>query len=349
VTTIQSTERSEVSVPGQAAASKPRSGRASLSTILERFGLPILFVLLAIVFAFLRPDTFPTTGNWRSIATSQSVLAVAAIALVFPLVAGRFDISVGAIVGVSSIATAGAMSKSHLPLLAAIGIAMLLSSTIGLVNGFLVAYLGINSIISTLGMSTVLGGLVFAYTQGIPISSGLSAQLTNLSVRGVLQIPVLFVIMLLIAAAAWAVLSHSTYGRYLTAVGSNEVAANLTGLPIRRIVLLSFVCSGFLAGCAGVLQVAAQGNGNPGVGGISFMLPSLAAVFLGATTLIPGTYNVPGTIVALFFVGTAVSGLTLLGVQPWITDVFNGAAVIIAVGLAAHFRRRRTGTVALGQ
>ena len=320
---------------------KRRSRRAI--QLAERSGLAGLFIVMIIVFSILEPSTFATLENWRSIATSQSVVAVAALAVVFPLVCGRFDLSVGAIVGVTSIAAAGSMSRNSLPLMAAIVIALVLGSAIGLVNGMLISYFGINSLISTIGMSTVLGGVVTAYTGGIPISSGISSLLTNLSVQVVAGIPALFIIMVVIGVVCWLVLKSTVYGRQLRAVGSNETAATLTGLPVRRTVMLSFVVSGFLGGCAGVLQIASQGNGNPQIAGITYLLPAIAAVFLGATTIVPGEYNVPGTILALFFVGAAVSGLTLAGAASWITDVFNGAIVIIAVGLAAAFRRRRTG------
>jgi ribose transport system permease protein len=244
---------------------------------------------------------------------------------------------------------ASMMSKNDLPLGLAILIAVATGTAIGLFNGVLVAYLGINSIIATLGVSTVIAGLVQAYTQGIPVSSGLDPWLTGLSAQLVLGIPVLFIVMLVLAAIAWFVLTQTTYGRYLFSVGSNESAATLVGLPIRRILLLSFGIAGAFAGIAGVMQVAAQGNGNPQVGGLTFMLPALAAVFLGATTFKPGTYNIPGTIIGLLFIGTATSGLALVGAQPWVTDVFNGGAVVVAVGLSAYFRRRRTGTASLGE
>jgi ribose transport system permease protein len=159
---------------------------------------------------------------------------------------------------------------------------------------------------------------------------------------------VLFLIMLVIAATTSVLLNHTTFGRYMVATGANEVAALLNGMPTRRILLGSFAVGGLLAGGAGVLQVAAQGNGNPQVGSIPFILPALAAVFLGATTLKPGTYNVGGTLLGLFFLGAAVSGLAILGAQPWVTDVFNGAAVVVAVTLSAQFRRRRTGASELG-
>lgn len=321
----------------------------SISGLLERFGLVGLLIILVGVFALQLPGVFLTGANLRSIALSQSVLAVLAVALVFPLVGGRFDISVGANVGLCSIVTASMMSKTGLPLLPSIAIGILTGILIGALNGVLVAYLGINSIIATLGVSTIISGIVQAYTQGIPVSSNISPALTGLSNQLLLGIPVLFIVMLVLAAAAWFVLTQSTYGRYLFAVGSNADAALLVGLPIRRIIMMSFVWAGAFAGVAGVLQVAAQGNGNPQVGGITFMLPALAAVFLGATTFTPGKYNIPGTVLGLIFIATAVSGLALMGVQPWVTDVFNGGAVVIAVGLSALFKRRRTGTAVLGE
>jgi len=328
---------------------EPHRPRKGMADWLEQSGLVILFGVVIVLFSLLRPDTFASAANWRSIATSQSVLAVVAMALLFPLVTGRFDISVGANVGLCSIVVAAAMSNHDLPLWVAVVAALVVGTLVGLVNGVLVSYLGVNSIITTLGTSTVIGGLVQAYTHGIPISSGLSPTLTNLSNQMFVGVPALFVLMALIAFVVWALLEHTALGRYFAAVGSNETAANLTGLPIRRIVLASFLGAGLLSGVAGVLQIASQGNGNPQVGGIGFMLPALAAVFLGATTIRPGTYNLLGTVVGLFFIGTTISGLSLLGVEPWITDVFNGLAVIIAVVLSAILRRRRTGVAALGQ
>src|SRR6185437_4534707 len=146
-----------------------------------------------------------------------------------------------------------------------------IGSLIGLFNGVLIAYFGVNSIIGTLGTSTVIGGLVVAYTQGIPVSEGLSPTLTDLSVKNVVGIPVLFIIMALISLGTWFVLTQTPYGRYLEAVGSNMSSARLTGIPVKRIVLLSFVGSGCLAGIAGVLQIAAEGNGNPQIVGVQFI------------------------------------------------------------------------------
>lgn len=327
--------------------SRAESG-VNWTEFLERSGLILLLVLVVICFAVLRPNTFATYANFRSIATVQPVMAVTAIALIVPLIGGRFDVSVGATLGLSAIATASAMSHFDLPLVAAIGLGVAMGALIGAINGTIVAYLGVNSIIGTLGIATVLGGIVTGYTSGIPISSGLSPLLTDISIQSVLGVPVLFILMALIAVAVWFVLTQTPYGRNLAAVGANAESARLAGIRTKRVVMQSFVIAGILAGVAGVLQIGAQGNAGPQLVGITFILPALAAAFLGATTWQPGRFTVQGTIIGIFFLGTTISGLSLVGIQPWITDVFNGAAVVLAIALSAQLRRRRTGSLEIG-
>lgn len=326
-----------------------RTGKQlNLIELLERSGLVLLLLLVIVLFSLLRPDTFATYANFRSITTAQPVMAVAAIALIVPLIGGRFDVSVGANLGLCAIVTASAMSHFQLPLFVAIIMGIGMGAVIGLINGIIVAYLGVNSIIGTLGVATVLGGVVNGYTKGIPISSGLSPALTNISIQSVLGIPVLLWLMLAIAVLAWFLLTQTPYGRNLTAVGANHQSARLAGIRVNRVVMLSFVTSGILAGAGGVLQIGSQGNAGPQLVGITFILPALAAAFLGATTWQPGKFTVQGTIIGIFFLGTTISGLSLIGIQPWITDVFNGAAVVLAIALSAQLRRRRTGTMDIG-
>lgn len=329
---------------------RPKRGRHRISAIalLEQFGLVVLLAGLIAMFSILRPETFATVANWQVISISQAVLVVVAIALIMPLVSGRFDVSVGANLGLCAVAFAGLMSKNDQPLLVAMLAALVLGCLVGVVNGFVVAYLGVNSIIATLGMATIMGGLVSAYTNGIPISSDLAPSLSNLSVRTIAGVPLLFVIATGLALVVWFFLTQTAYGRELAAIGSNQRAAHLVGINVRRHIMLSFVASGFLAAIAGLLQVAATGSGDPSVGGLGFIVPALAAVFLGATTWDPGKYNVPGAVIGLLFVSTAVSGLALLGVRPWVGDVFNGGAVVIAIVISAQLRRRRSGQLEVG-
>ena len=216
--------------PNRAVGAKTPIGWLDL---LERGGLILLLGIVIVIFSFLRPDTFATAANWRSIATSQPVLAVAALALIVPLIAGRFDISVGANLALCAIVTAAAMSYHNLPL----GVAMILGvgtgAFVGLINGYIVAFLGVNSIIGTLGIATILGGIVNGYTGGIPISDKLSPLLTDISIQSVGGVPVLFIIMVIVGALTWFLLTQTPYGRYLSAVGANIESARLTGIRVR--------------------------------------------------------------------------------------------------------------------
>jgi ribose transport system permease protein len=317
--------------------------RSGVMGAVERFALAGVFVVLVGFFSVRLPDTFATAVNWQTIATSQSVLAVVALALIVPLATGRFDVSVGANLGFTAVLLAALMSDLGWPLLPAALVALAAGSMIGVVNGVMVAHLGVNSIIATLGTTTVLGGAVEAYTNGIPISAGLSTALTGLGTQRIAGIPVLFVATVVLAGVVWFVLTQTRWGRELTAIGSSLPAARLTGMDVRGRIAQSFVLSGVLAAVAGVLQLAAVGSADPTVGGVNFIVPALAAAFLGATAWQPGRYNVPGTFLGLFVVATAVSGLALLGVRPWVSQVFNGAVVIVAVVVTAQLRRRRLG------
>jgi ribose transport system permease protein len=341
---------SQTAVPQSPSPAAPVAARErSALQEAERFGVLVLLIGAVIVFSILQSDTFATADNFRNIAIANSVLAIVALAVVVPLTSGRFDVSVGNIVSVSAITCAALTGKHGVPLAVVVPIVVLVGACIGLINGLIVSYLGVNSIIATLGTGTIMAGLVQAYTKGVPVSEGIPTFLTDLNSETVAGVPTIFLIMLVTSAAIWFMLTQTPFGRKLLAIGSNQNAARLTGLNVHRTVALSFLAAGAIAGFGGVLQLAAQGSGDPSVGGLSFILPALAAVFLGATTWQPGRFNVPGTLLALFFVGVTVAGLTLAGVEPWVTDVFNGAAVVIAIVISSQLRRQRTGALEVGE
>jgi ribose transport system permease protein len=138
----------------------------------------------------------------------------------------------------------------------------------------------------------------------------------------------------------WYLLEHTPFGRYLHSVGVNPVSARLVGLRIPSLVLRGFVVSGASAGLAGVLLLAQSGAGNPGVGS-NFTLTALTAAFLGATTVRPGRFNVLGTLVAVYFLAAAITGLSFAQVKDYINDLFTGAALVVAVAISAVLGRRR--------
>jgi ribose transport system permease protein len=343
------TDEKDIEQRGEPAPGR-RSATAKKSTdIAERLGLLFLFAVMIAIFAIAQPGTFATAANARSIGVTESVIAVLALALLPPLIANRFDVSVGANMTISAIACAAVIGYHGWALVPAIGIAVAMGTFIGTLNGVMVAYFGVNSIIGTLGVSTIIGGLVTAYTKGVPVSQNLPPALTNLSTETILGIPDLFLIMVVIAIVVWFVLTQTPFGRYLEAVGANMSAARLTGLPVARIVFLSFVMAGVISGVAGVLLIATEASASPDTADITTIVPALAAAFLGWTTWRPGRYNVVGTVIALFFLGTLTSGLALIGAQSWVTDAVNGAVVIVAVAVGVQVKRRRTGTVEVGE
>lgn len=320
-----------------------QQGRARLLRWTEQYALIGLMILVVVVFSFLPAsgEAFRTVGNMQAVLGNLSVVTVVALALVIPLVAGNLDFTVGAAAGISSVVVGSLMSNSGAPLAVAVIAGLLSGIAIGCVNGVVVAILGVNSFISTLGFSILLGGLVQWYTGGIDIISGIDRALTGFGSGVVVPgLPQTFILVVLITLACWFVLTNTPYGRKLRAVGSNARAATLVGLNARRVVFLSFVISGLLAGIAGVLLVARNGGAVTGAGAAQ-LFPAFAAVFLGATAIEPGRYNAIGTFLGVAFVAIAVSGLTLAGAASWVPAVFNGATLMVAVIISTLLARQR--------
>lgn len=312
--------------------------RRPLSTRLAAFALPAILVLFVLVFSALKPEIFPTVRTLHTLLRTESVSAIVAIALLFPLVVGEFDVSVGSVLGLGAILVTGLPSLQGLPLGPAIAIALLACAFVGLVNGLLVVKVGINALVATLGMSVIVSGLVLWYTGGNVIYSDIPPSLTQLANMNFVGVPLPAIFLIVVAGIAWYTLDLTPLGRYLYAVGGSKEAARLSGLNVERLTILAFVISGLLSGLAGVLQSAQLGSGNPNIGP-PFLLPAFAAAFLGATAIRINTFNIPGTIIAVFTVATGITGLQLLGVEFFVAPIFQGVALIAAVAAARYLRR----------
>ncbi|PPJ35712.1 ABC transporter permease [Nocardia nova] len=317
--------------------------RGDLLQLGERFGLVLFLLSVIALFSIMHPDTFATEANWRVIVSSQAVTLVVALALMIPLLSNNFDLSVGSVAGMSAMLAAGVMARNHWSLLVACFVVLVLGMTIGLFNGLLVTKLGLNGLIATLGTSTILDGALSWYSKNLSISYGISDGLVEFGTKTIAGLPWLAAVAVIIAALVAYVVTQTPVGRKLVAIGSSSPAARLVGIRVDAIVLGSYVISGILGAGAGILLLAQQGSASPGANGISFLLPALAAVFLGASTWRPGQFNVMGTILGLLLVAITVSGFTLSGAASWVNSVCYGAALIVAVGASAWFRRRRTG------
>jgi ribose transport system permease protein len=254
-------------------------------------------------------------------------------------VAGNIDFSLGATAASSMVLAAGLMSREGWPLAPVVVVCVLFGGLVGLVNGIAVTRFRMNPFVTTLGVATLLGGIVQWYTGGQAIFEGISPALTDFGALTLAGLPQVSFVVAGLALVSWFVLTQTAYGRSLYAVGSSDRAARLVGIPVGRDVAVSFVVAGLLAGVAGVLQLSRTGSATAD-NGTSLLFPALAAVFLGATSVRPGFFNVAGAMIGVLFVSVSVAGLTLSGASAWVSPVFNGLALLVAVGLSSWLGRR---------
>jgi ribose transport system permease protein len=293
----------------------------------------ILTVVLIVVFSITERTTFATSMNVDGILLGQVVAAVLALGLVFPAAVGEFDVSIGYTLGFSSVVAAATGGEAHYPGWLALLLALCAGLIIGLVNGVLVAYLNINSLIATLGVGLAVSGLTVGASGSNTLALNIPGIFNNLARTAPLGISTSVWLFLGLAIVAYYFLAFTPVGRKMYAIGGSERVARLVGIRTRPIKVATFMVAGLLAALAGVLELGLSGAASPTFG-VNLLLPAFAAVFLGSTTVRPGTFNVWGTVVAIALLAILFSGLSLAGVPFWTQTVFQGAALLIGVILS---------------
>ncbi|MFT4287193.1 ABC transporter permease [Nocardioides sp.] len=311
---------------------------------LERYALVLLVVVLCLFFACYGPthSVFPTAANWRNMLGNQTVVAVAALAILLPLMCNQFDLSIGANIGLSAITAAACFERLDAPWILALLVGVLTGLVVGVVNGLIVVRFGVMSLIATLGTTSLIEGFVSWFTHGQFIQKNVPTGLVDFGAKLWVGVPRVTFAVAAIALVVYYLQQHTPYGRELASIGDNPVAARLNGINVKARIFSSFAASGVLAGVAGVLLLARSGAGNPQVGP-GYTLAALSAAFLGATAIRPGRFNVIGTVVGVLLVAVSVNGLVLAGAADWVEPAFDGAALLGAVGIAAYITRRRSG------
>ena len=208
----------------------------------------------------------------------------------------------------------------------------------GAVNGVLVVYAGVNTIVVTLGMMTLLSGIALAIAH-LSAVSGLSSSFGQLALAGVGGLPVSFYYGIALALIFAYVLAFTPLGRHMQFVGANREVSRLAGVRVNRIRFGAFVAAGTLCGIGGVVISAGLGGFDPSTS-VTYLLPTVSAVFLGTAAVRTGRFNPLGTLIGVYFLATGILGLEELGLAGWISDVFYGAALIVAVLLTTLLRRR---------
>lgn len=299
---------------------------------LDRFSGLYIWALFILVFSLWVPGLFFTAATAHTIASEQAIDGFLAIAVLLALVTGTYDLSVGAVANLSTIVVTWLQVTEHFNVWLAIVVAVAASCVIGVVNGFVVVRLRVNSFIATLGMGTILAAvqsIVSGNTQPVPPINSVWSDLTQINVGG---FQIVFVYLVILGLITWWLLDYTPAGRYMHAVGGNPDAARLSGVKVGHWVWLSLIGSAAISGVAGVLYGSQSGPSltyGPGL-----LLPAFAAVFLGSTQFKPGRFNVWGTLLSIYVLATGVQGLEYVTGVQWLNDMFNGIALILAVAFA---------------
>jgi len=313
-------------------------GRSRLDLV-QRIALPVAWLLLIAGFGIANPSVFLTAATFQTMLGSQAVLLVLTLALIVPLTAGDYDLSVAGVLTLSAMMVAILNVQHGWPIWAAIVAALVMGLVVGLANGLVMVFFGIESLIVTLGMGTLLTGITLWASDSATIS-GISQGLVDyVIVKRFAGISLAFYYAIALCAILWWVLEYTSIGRRLLFVGRGRSVSKLSGVRVGRVRIGALMGSAALAALAGVLYAGTSGGADPSSGS-SLLLPAFAAAFLGATSIMPGRFNPWGTAIAVYFLVTGITGLQLMGVQSYVQQLFYGGALLVAVALSQLARGR---------
>jgi ribose transport system permease protein len=327
------------SVVPTAAESRTRRGpRPALTAAAARGSLVIVLILLIAVFTGIDGRNFFSSSTLELVLSTQAAVGVIALAVTVASVAGQIDLSVAGVMGGSAAIAADQVSNggsAFVAILAALAFAL----AFGLVNGLLVTYGRLSSIIATLATGTIATGVALAFVGPNTITAVTPAFL-NLFSSSVGGVQSAFFILVVIAVAAVVVLQWTRLGRRLFFVGQNRDAAALLGIRVRRLTMGAMIAAGLLAGFSGVM-LTGQTGGASVTQTSGYLLPAFAASFLGTSAIVPGRFNAAGTFIATYVLGAATVGLNQAGVPNWSTYLFNGGLLIVSLGAFAMVNLRK--------
>jgi erythritol transport system permease protein len=341
-----------------------RSGGLDLRKILLEGRAFLALIVIIVVFSILSPN-YLTTNNILTMASHVAVYALLGIGMLLVVLNGGIDLTVGAVLGLSGVIAGALMKGVHLKALGdvtlfpkvwvVVVIACAVGALIGLVNGTLVSRFRVAPFVATLGMLYVVRGIALLMTNGLTYNDlGGRADLGNtgfdwLGFNRILNVPIGVIVMAVVAIVVSVLLHRSVFGRWLYASGGNERAAELSGVPVKRVKVWVYVASGVCASIAGLILSSELTSASP-TAGTSYELTAIAAVVIGGAALTGGRGNVRGTLLGAFVIGFLSDGLVIVGVSAYWQTVFTGAVIILAVLLnSVQYRGRRKAPASGGE
>lgn len=312
---------------------RPRGARKGGVSPAGRYGLSVFLFLMLLTFSLLSPSIFFTSATFVNIMQSNSVLALVALGVMLPLVVGEFDLTVGATVGLGAIFFTE-LYRHGWPFTLCLISTMVLGCVVGLVNAFCVNILRVNSLITTLGLSSVIVGITSFLTGGQTVTVGIPTSLVLFAQSNWFGVPRLLYIVIVSALVVWFLLSFTPLGREFYAVGMNRDSSRLMGSRVKRDIVIAFMVSGGLAALSGVFELGLLQSASPSIGN-DLLLPALAVAFLGASTIRPGWFNVWGMMIGVLVLQTGIVGLDDVGAPYWLQPIFDGVVLVSAVAISS--------------
>lgn len=323
---------------GAASAATARAAeRQGFAQVARRYGIAVVFVALVAAMS-VASEPFRTHQNAVNLLRQNAIIGIMACGMTFAIVLGGFDLSVGAVAGASSVVAAKLIigvgpdrGFSGADITVGVIGCLLVGVAVGLINGLLIASVGVNPFVSTLGTMTIVRGLTFVWTNATPVF-GVPIGFSEVGLGSSFGVPNPFWIFLGIALVLIVLLRQTKFGHYVYAIGGNAQAARQMGLPVRRVRLLVYVITGLCAAVAGLILVGQTSSGQP-TGATGYELTAIAAVIVGGAPLNGGQGSIANTIIGVFLLGVVSNALNLLGVSPFWQPVATGTILVIAVAI----------------
>lgn len=305
----------------------------------SRYAVIGVWAVMIAIFWAAKPGIFMTAGTFETIFNTQYSLVFMAMALLCTIIVGEFvDLSIPSVFALGATVLAVLVTNHGWPIWAACLVAVLACTLCGAINALLVVAAGVNTIVVTLGMGTLVTGIALwmSAMNTVAVNSVGFGKITIATFHG-FYVSFFYCAALVLVFAY--IMRQTPLGRHMQFVGASREVSRLSGVRVNRIRFGSYVAAGLLSGLGAVVTVAGIGSVTASTAN-AYLLPIYASVFLGTAVIQPGRFNAIGTWIGIYFLQTGITGLTDLGLQTWVENVFYGGVLVVAVTIATLLRRR---------
>lgn len=307
--------------------------------LLKHNAIWLVFILEIIIFAIASHGTFITGNNLINIARQVSYYGIASIGMTFVILIAGIDLSIGSIITLVNVVCAFLMVNAGMNMWLAVLITLLMATAIGVINGGMVATIGIPALIATFASQTVVEGIAYLISGGRPIA-GFTSDFGIFARWSIGPVPICALIMVFCFALGSFILNKTYFGRYFYAIGGNEEAAELSGIRVNRVKYLIYALSGLFAGLAGIVLLSRAGSAQSTVGlGLEFDV--ITCVVLGGVSVNGGVGRMSGVVAGVLIIGSLTNGMILMDVSEYTQMVVKGIVLAVAVGIDAMSKKRQ--------